>query len=91
MVQDVVISIDNLCKRRHVDCQVEHVHDAEAVQCSPALAHALSGAVRASEQVKDGGIDAATLLMICVATVCAICALATPTASALGVLFASTG
>lgn len=46
-------SIDRICTRRKLVCLVERVHDAGAVQCSPALVQALIKAVRVSEQASN--------------------------------------
>lgn len=51
MVSDVTSHIGKLCDQRHLTCSVERIHDAGAVQCSPALVGALSAAVKESEQV----------------------------------------
>ena len=51
VVADVTSHIGQLCDRRHLTCSVERIHDAGAVQCSPALVGALSAAVKESEQV----------------------------------------
>lgn len=51
MVSDVTSYITELCDRRRLTCLVERIHDAGAVQCSPALVGALSAAVKESEQV----------------------------------------
>lgn len=42
--------VDRLCSRRKLGCLVQRVHDAEAVQCSPALVQGLVAAVKDSEQ-----------------------------------------
>lgn len=44
-------NVDKLCTRRQLSCLVERVHDAGAVQCSPALVQGLLAAVRESKQV----------------------------------------
>ena len=51
MVADVTSQIGQLCDRRRLTCSVERIHDAGAVQCSPALVDALRAAVKESEQV----------------------------------------
>ena len=53
VVETVMSSIDRICTRRKLVCLVEHVHDAGAVQCSPALVQALTEAVRVSEQASN--------------------------------------
>lgn len=50
IVQEVMSSIDRMCSRRNLGCLVQRVHDAEAVQCSPALVQGLVAAVKDSEQ-----------------------------------------
>ena len=42
--------IDRMCSRRNLGCLAQRVHDAEAVQCSPALVQGLVAAVKDSEQ-----------------------------------------
>ena len=53
MVKNVMRSIDNICARRQLACLVERVHDAGAVQCSPALVQALTNAVKVAEQANN--------------------------------------
>ena len=50
VVQDVMSGVDRMCSRRKLGCLVQRVHDAEAVQCSPALVQGLVAAVKDSEQ-----------------------------------------
>ena len=50
VVQEVISGVDNVCSRRKLGCLVQRVHDAEAVQCSPALVQGLVAAVKDSEQ-----------------------------------------
>lgn len=51
VVLDVIDQVEKLCERRHLTCLVQRVHDAGAVQCSPALVEALTAAVKESEEV----------------------------------------
>lgn len=51
VVSDVTSQIQKLCDRRCLTCLIERVHDAGAVQCSPALIEALTAAVQESEEV----------------------------------------
>ena len=51
VVSDVTGQIKQLCERRRLTCLIERVHDAGAVQCSPALVEALTTAIQESEQV----------------------------------------
>ena len=51
VVSDVTRQMHSLCDRRRVTCFIERVHDAGAVQCSPALVEALTAAVQESEEV----------------------------------------
>ena len=51
VVSDVISQTEELCARRGLTCLIERVHDAGAVQCSPAIVQDLSAAVRESEQV----------------------------------------
>ncbi|KAL3162355.1 hypothetical protein ABBQ32_010038 [Trebouxia sp. C0010 RCD-2024] len=51
VVLDVINQVEKLCERRHLTCLVQRVHDAGAVQCSPALVEALTAAVKESEEV----------------------------------------
>ena len=51
VVSDVTSQIQRLCDRRCLTCFIERVHDAGAVQCSPALVEALTAAVQESEEV----------------------------------------
>lgn len=53
VVSDVMTSIQSICDQRSLQCCVERVHDAEAVQCSPAIVQGLTAAVEASEQVQQ--------------------------------------
>ncbi len=50
VVQEVMSGVDRICSRRKLGCLVQRVHDAEAVQCSPALVQGLIDAVKDSEQ-----------------------------------------
>lgn len=52
VVSDVTSRIEKLCHRRRLTCLVERVHDAGAVQCSPAQVEALTAAVKESEEVR---------------------------------------
>ena len=52
VVSDVMTSIQSICDQRSLQCCVDRVHDAEAVQCSPAIVQGLIAAVEASEQVQ---------------------------------------
>ena len=53
VVSDIMDGIDKLCERRRLDCQVDRVHDAGAVQCSPDLVQGLLAAVKDSQAVNS--------------------------------------
>lgn len=52
VVSDVTASIEQICHQRGLQCIVDRVHDAEAVQCSPGIVQGLVAAVEASEEVQ---------------------------------------